>query len=49
MIRIRFRARFRVRVGILLGVGCGLLHRYSGGMWAEIYVIVISYMLFFFS
>ena len=31
MIRIRFKVK--VRVGMVLGLGCGLLHQYSGGVF----------------
>ena len=52
-IRIRFRVwiRFTVRVKVrviirmVLGLGCGSLHKYIGGVRAEIFISFCSYAI----
>ena len=44
-IRFRVRVKDRVMVGMVLGLGCGSLHKYIGGVRAEILIYFCSYAI----
>ena len=43
--RFRVSVKDRVIVGIVLGLGCGSLHKYIGGVRAEILISFCSYAI----